>query len=103
MGLTGDEVLDIAVVLSVDDTLVSAAISSLGSDMDSDRETRIRTQLTRWETSGGKFVRIKAKESNKGVETDSSEAKTDIQRALATLLRMPMAYAAMGMGTVQIG
>jgi hypothetical protein len=102
MALSPDEVLSIATILSKDDSLINAQITVLGADMTAERLEAIRAQLTRWTALGGKFVRIVAKESNKGVETNSNDAKDDIREALAILLRLPM-YSTAGIGTMQIG
>jgi hypothetical protein len=53
-------------------------------------ETDVRTELSRWTVSGGKFVRLSATESNKGVNTDSGDTKDDIRENIAILLGMDM-------------
>lgn len=102
MALTPTEKLSIVRILGILPSLLDAQITVLGASLDSDREAAIREEITRWTTSGGKFVRIKAKESNKGVETDSSEAKADIIKNLMALFEFPVS-ACGGIGTIQIG
>jgi hypothetical protein len=103
MTLTEAEQLSIVTILGILPSLLDAQITKLGADLDADREVAIRTELARWTTLGGKFVRLTATESNMGVNTDSRDAKADVQRNLALLLELPWYSYGMHIGTIQIG
>lgn len=101
MALTGEEVLSISKILGITPTLVDAQITSLGADLDTARQTAIRTELDRWATAGASFVKIHPKESNKGVETNSGDAQGDIRRNLAVLLEFTT-WSSATFGTIQL-
>jgi hypothetical protein len=104
MAFTTEEKLSISTIVGVTPTLLDAQLASLGTSLTADVEAAVRTELTRWATSGAKFVKIHPTESNKGVETDSGNAKTDIIRNIALLLELPFAYSlTASMGTLQVG
>jgi hypothetical protein len=105
MALTAEETLSIAMILGIPPSVLDAQIASLGSSLDADREAAIRTELDRWSAgSGAQFVKIHPKESNYGVETNSGDAKQDIQRNLAVLLELTTWLGtSTNMGTLQIG
>ena len=86
MSFTTEEKLSISTIIPVSPELLDAQIASLGTSLTTERETAVRTELARWTTAGGKFVKIWPMESNQGVETDSDNEKGDIRRNIAVLL-----------------
>jgi hypothetical protein len=87
MAFTESEKLDIATILGVTYIDVNDQIFNLGTAyITAEVETKVRAQLTRWETAGSSFVRVHPRERNYGVETNSENEKNDIRRNIATLL-----------------
>lgn len=53
---------------------------------DSDTETAVETELTRWTTDGVNFTSIEPMERNFGARINPNDAKSDIRRNIALLL-----------------
>lgn len=104
MSFTTAQKLSIATVLGITPTYLDAHLTSLGVTLTADVEAAVIAELDRWLTAGSSFVKLHPTESNKGVETNSGDAKADIRRNIAVLLELTGYMAASaGMGTLQIG
>lgn len=102
MALSPTEKLSIVRILNTTPSLLDAQITVLGASLDSDRETAIREELTRWETAGIAFVQTEPKESNFGAKIDADLEKDDIRQNLLRLLEFPLSTYSAGAGTMCI-
>jgi hypothetical protein len=103
MAFTPTEKHNIAHILGTTVTLLDAHITSLGATVNSDTETAVRAELTRWATDGYSFLSIEPKERNFGARIEPGDAKADIRKNIASSLEWPYAVQAASMGTLQIG
>ena len=87
--LTEAEQLTICTILNVDFLSLQYHLSFYATRYTTASDAAVRTQLTRWGTSGTKFTKLYPKESNKGVRTDPEWIKDDIRKNVATLLYIP--------------
>lgn len=87
MALTEAEKLDVSMILGVTYVDVNDKITNLGATyITAEVETKIREELTRWETAGIDFVSVEPKEANFGARISPGLAKADIRSRLASLL-----------------
>lgn len=99
---TTEEKLSIAKIAAITPTLLDAHLTSLGT-LSAEVVAAVQAELARWDTFGAAFVKIHPKESNKGVETDSGDAKADIRNNIAVLLELTdHLYTDSGLGTIQV-
>jgi hypothetical protein len=104
MAFSPDQKVSISRILGIPLSLLDAHLTSVGAAHVTAVQSQVEAELERWETSGGSFVKLHPRESNKGVETFPDADKADIRRNIAVLLEYMTASAGMrSMGTLQIG
>ena len=86
MAFTEVQKLSICKILGIDSITLQDRLDFYSTKITAAVETAVIDEITRWETSGVQFVKLRATESNKGVETDSENAKADIKKNIAVLL-----------------
>ncbi len=104
---TDAQINDIAVAIGMTPTLLDAHLSSLGTDLTADKETKVLAQLDRYEqgTAGG-VVSFTPTESNEGFNLSApvSAATRNPLTIIRTLLEIPADYwPAGGYGTIRVG
>jgi hypothetical protein len=63
---------------------------------DSDTETAVESELTRWATASTQFQSIEPKDRNFGVRYSPGEEKNDIRRNIAVLLEFDLSTVTAG-------
>lgn len=86
MAFTESQKLSICKIVGIDIINLQERLNYYVAYITAEVETQVAAELARWDTAGTQFVRLRAKESNKGVETSSDDAKNDIRKNIATLL-----------------
>lgn len=90
MALSDANLVKVSQILQVTPTVLDVQIDYLGSNLTSTIQTAIEAQITLWDAGAGtKTTKIHPKESNSGVETNPTQARSDIKRNIAVLLERP--------------
>ena len=86
MAFTESELNKIVMITGVDVIRLQYQLEYYAQNITAQTEADVIAELNRWDTFGGKFVKLHPTESNKGVETNSNDAKNDIRKNISSLL-----------------
>jgi hypothetical protein len=94
MALTEPQIISVAQILNVTPYMVSDQIALLNSStperFTAAVETAVEAQITLWDAGAGtKTTKIHPNVANKGVETNPTQTRMDIQQRIAVLLERP--------------
>ena len=90
MALSASQQLTVCKILGITPSVLEYQLTLLDSDFDSDRQTAVETEITRWTTAGAKFTKIHPREKNFGAEINPGDEKQDIRKNIALLLEMDL-------------
>jgi len=77
-------------ILGIVPSVLTYQLTLLGSTFTSQRQTDVEAQITLWDAGAGVgTTKIHPKESNRGVETNPTQKRTDIRQRIAVLLERP--------------
>lgn len=90
MALTEAQQNTVCQILGITPSALTEQLTWISTDFTSQRQTDIEAQITLWDAGAGtKTTKIRAKESNRGVETNPYAVRADIKRNIAVLLERP--------------
>lgn len=90
MALSAANQTTICQILGIGPAVLSLQLTLLGTLFTSTHQAAVEAQIALWEAGAGtKTTKIHARESNRGVETNPTQARADIRRNIAVLLERP--------------
>jgi hypothetical protein len=88
MALDAAEEIKVCQILNITLPVLSQQLDLM--TLSSDAQTAIEAQITLWDAGAGVgTTKIHPKESNRGVETNPTQKRTDIRKNIAILLERP--------------
>lgn len=90
MALSEANQLTVCQILSITPSALEYQLTMLSTSFTSTVQAAVEAQIALWEAGAGtKTTKIHARESNRGVETNPTQARADIRRNIAVLLERP--------------